>query len=83
MQRISVAEAKNRLSELIARAETGEIIDVTRHGKPVARLVPIDDAGDAAPQRTRVQAAFRHLTALRQGIRLDGDLKAIARDGLD
>lgn len=41
MSSISVAEAKNRLSELIVRAESGEEICVTRHGKPVARLEPV------------------------------------------
>ncbi|MBV9882076.1 MAG: type II toxin-antitoxin system prevent-host-death family antitoxin [Sphingomonadaceae bacterium] len=36
----SVADAKARFSELIARAEAGEEITIKRHGKPVARLVP-------------------------------------------
>ena len=40
MPSIPIAEAKNRFSELVARAEAGEDIAVTRHGKPVARLVP-------------------------------------------
>ncbi len=37
---ISVKEAKNRLSELLHRAEAGETVVLTRHGKPVADLVP-------------------------------------------
>ena len=37
----SVAEAKNRLPELIDRALKGEDIVITRHGKPVAELKPI------------------------------------------
>ncbi|MGF7005952.1 type II toxin-antitoxin system Phd/YefM family antitoxin [Aminobacter sp. BE322] len=37
---ISVAEAKAKFSELIKRAEAGEEIVVTRHGKAVARVVP-------------------------------------------
>ena len=37
---ISVKEAKNKLSELLQRAEAGETIVVTRHGKPVADLTP-------------------------------------------
>jgi prevent-host-death family protein len=35
---VSVAEAKNRLPELIRAVETGEEIVITRHGRPVARL---------------------------------------------
>ena len=37
---ISVKEAKNRLSELLHLAEKGETVVLTRHGKPVADLVP-------------------------------------------
>ena len=39
MSTASIAEAKAHLSELVARAEAGEEITLTRHGKPVARLV--------------------------------------------
>ena len=38
---ISIAKAKAALASLIARAEAGEEITLTRHGKPVARLVPM------------------------------------------
>ena len=41
---IPVTEAKARLTELVRRAEAGEEIVLTRHGKPAARIVP------AAPQ---------------------------------
>jgi prevent-host-death family protein len=37
---ISAAEAKAKFSELLKRAEGGEEIAVTRHGKVVARVVP-------------------------------------------
>lgn len=37
---ISVAEAKNRLSELIRRVREGERVVITSHGKPVALLAP-------------------------------------------
>jgi len=38
---ISTGEAKNRLLELIRRAEqNGETILITRHGKPVAQIAP-------------------------------------------
>lgn len=38
MSKHSVAEAKNKLPELISRAEKGEEIIITRHGHPVARI---------------------------------------------
>ena len=82
MVNIAIAEAKNHLSELISRVQAGEEIAVTRHGKPVARLVAIE-ADDAQVQTARVEQAFRRLAALRSGVWLEGDLKSIAREGLD
>ena len=40
MDSIGAFDAKTRLSELLERASRGEVIQITRHGKPVARLVP-------------------------------------------
>ena len=37
---VSIAEAKAKLSELVSRAEAGEEIVLTRHGKVAARIVP-------------------------------------------
>ncbi len=37
---VSVAQAKARLSELLARVESGEEVVITRRGIPVARLCP-------------------------------------------
>ena len=37
---VSIAEAKNRLPELIRAVESGEKVVITRHGKPVAQLAP-------------------------------------------
>ena len=37
---VSIAEAKNRLPELIRAVEGGEKIVITRHGKPVAQITP-------------------------------------------
>ena len=41
MSQHSVAEAKNKLSELIDRALKGEGVVITRHGRPVVELRPI------------------------------------------
>lgn len=40
MQEIGAFEAKNTLGSLLDRVEQGEEIVITRHGKPVARLIP-------------------------------------------
>ena len=38
----SVAEAKAHLSALLEQVARGEIVTLTKRGKPVARLVPAD-----------------------------------------
>ncbi len=41
---IALGEAKNRLSELVSEAErVHERVVITRHGKPAAMLIGIDD----------------------------------------
>lgn len=40
-QRVNIADAKARLSELVQRAARGEEIIIARKGKPQARLVPL------------------------------------------
>jgi len=58
MNRINLAEAKAHLSELVDRVEAGDSIDITRRGKPVARLTA------ATKARTRIDAALlQSLTA--------------------
>ena len=75
MINIPVAEAKNRLSEIIARVEAGEEIAVTRRGKPVVRLVAADPI-DTALQRVEVADVFSQLRELRRTVSPEGDLKA-------
>lgn len=40
MNEISIKQAKDQFADLARRAEAGETIVVTRHGKPVADIVP-------------------------------------------
>lgn len=46
---VSVAEAKNRLTQLLRMVENGELVVITRKGRPVAQLAP------PPVQRRRVQ----------------------------
>lgn len=58
MSAISLADAKAHLSELVDRVEAGDSIDITRRGKPVARLTAV-----ARPRRRIDAAALAALTA--------------------
>lgn len=52
MIQIGLFEAKTHLSSLVDRVEKGEIVEITRHGHAVAKLVPIRDTHNDA----RIQA---------------------------
>ena len=56
---VNVAEAKAKLSELLARAEAGEEVIIARHGKPVVTLTP-----RAAPAKRRWLGMWKHLGPL-------------------
>ena len=56
MIEVGAFEAKNKLSALLDRVEQGEEIIITRHGRPVARLVPNREGIDALRYRPRCNA---------------------------
>jgi prevent-host-death family protein len=51
MTEIGAFEAKNKLSELLDRAERGEEVIITRRGRPVAKLGPIEERRDVKMAR--------------------------------
>lgn len=62
MQEIGAYEAKTHLSELLDRAAAGESITITRHGVPVAMLVP-----PPARRTMTVQEAIAAVREFRKG----------------
>jgi prevent-host-death family protein len=64
---IGAFEAKTHLSRLLDQVERGETITITRHGKPIARLIPV--AGSSRDERRR---AISELKQLRAGQTLGG-----------
>ena len=53
---VKIAEAKAHFSELVARAEAGEEIFISRGNKPVARIVPL---GPKAPRTPGIAAHWK------------------------
>lgn len=51
MQTVTIAQAKNQLSSLIHAVESGEEVVLTRHGKPVVRLVAEQAVGLSGAER--------------------------------
>ena len=60
---VTALEAKTRFGQLLDRVSRGEEVVVTRHDKPVARIVPVD-----RPAREEVRAAVAGLRELRRAI---------------
>jgi len=42
MKQVGVADLKNNLSRHLREVEAGEVIEVTDHDRPIARLIPIE-----------------------------------------
>ena len=62
MDSIGAYEAKTHLPRLLDRVARGESMTITRHGKPVARLVPVSsDRERAREAATRIIERRRHL----------------------
>jgi prevent-host-death family protein len=63
---IGAFEAKNKLGSLLDRVQDGEEIVITRHGRPVARLVPDTGGIDRSQARAaadRIRARAKRLKA--------------------
>ena len=72
MRTVGTFEAKTHLSALLERVVRGEEITITKHGKAVARLVPM-----GAVSCDGLKDTVERLKAFRRGRRL-GDLSAKA-----
>lgn len=72
METIGAFNAKTRLSELLERTAEGESFLVTKHGRPVGKIVPPDTVRD--PQS--IAQAVQRLKGFR------GTLKGMSRDEL-
>ena len=59
MATVGSYEAKTHLPRLLERVEQGETITITRHGKPVARLVPAAAGTTPRPDVAEVIEAMR------------------------
>jgi len=76
MKEVGVYEAKTHLARLLDEVEGGETVTITRHGRPVANLVPVSER-----QRT-VEEAIRAIREFRRGHSLRGiKIKDLIEEG--
>ncbi|OBZ95478.1 prevent-host-death protein [Pararhizobium polonicum] len=52
METVNIHEAKTHLSRLMEKVSKGETFIIAKAGKPIGKLVPLDDA--EAPQKNRI-----------------------------
>ena len=53
---MSITEAKAQLTDLVRRAEAGDEVVLTRHGRPAARLVAIKETRSPKHRRAVIEA---------------------------
>jgi prevent-host-death family protein len=73
---IGVYQAKTHLPALLERVARGEQITITKHGKPMARLVPV-----AKPDMERRRAAVEALKEFGKGRTLGVPVKQLIEEG--
>lgn len=81
MRSIAASEAKARFSELLGDVERGEVIEVTRHGKSIAKIVPAADDGKEERRKAAVAWILENKrSGRRTGITL-GDILSARDEG--
>jgi prevent-host-death family protein len=73
---VGAFEAKTHFAALLDRAAAGETVVITKHGRPVARLVPAEDR----PDKARVRDAIARLEAFAERHSLGGLDWRVLRD---
>jgi prevent-host-death family protein len=51
VESIGVFEAKNHFSEILERVQRGEVVTITKHGKPIAEVRPTEVSPAAREKR--------------------------------
>ncbi|HZZ89568.1 MAG TPA: type II toxin-antitoxin system prevent-host-death family antitoxin [Caulobacteraceae bacterium] len=82
MKEVGVLEAKTHFSALLEEVTAGEEVTITRHGKPIAKLVPAEGLQDrAGPEVAARIRAIRDEMERRYGVVEDFDWKAAIDEG--
>ena len=56
--RVSMKQAKAQLTELVKRAEAGEEVVLTRHGRPTVKLTPVERLYDPEARGRAIDAVM-------------------------
>jgi prevent-host-death family protein len=80
---VGAFDAKTRLSELLDQVEAGQVVIITRHGEPIAKLSPYDAEHDRKSAARGVDGLLAlRAEFLRSGVGLTpAEIKAAISDG--
>lgn len=81
MKPVNILDARNSLSKLVTAAERGDDVVIAKRGRPVVRLVPVEQ-----PRHTAAALAERLVRnpppSVRSAAEIDADVRD-AREGWD
>jgi prevent-host-death family protein len=69
---VTAREANQQFPQLLAAVERGEEVTITKHGKPIATIAPVSEAGRAEAEAKRRAAVERAIELMREGLPLGG-----------
>jgi prevent-host-death family protein len=61
MREVQASEAKTHLPQLLDEVERGETLVITRHGRPIARIIP-----ETQRRQEEIDKAIENMKALRK-----------------
>ncbi len=60
MEDVSVNEARRNFKEILDRVMVGEEITIARHGRPIARIVPVNARRRRLPDMTEFHKSIKY-----------------------
>ena len=77
MRQVGVYDAKTHLARLLDEVERGETVTITRHGRPIAKLVPV-----SGPSKRTVEETIEAMREFRKRHPLRGlKIKDLIEEG--
>lgn len=84
MSEVSIGDLKTRSTEIIRKVETDkEPVIITRRGKPVARIVPMEAAAEkpGADEMAAFGAMVGQMTEMFKGLGMEATITTTTSDG--
>ena len=82
VRQCSVGDAKNQLPSILHEVETGALVEITRHGRPVAVLVSVGEFNRLKTGKPDLAAAYAEWRARSVGLE-DAAIEAWLADSRD